>query len=124
MNTADLRMPLAVLVLAAVPALLAAAGGDTRMAEAAMRGDRAAVRALIASAADVNGAQGDGMTALHWAAYNDDVEMARMLVVAGANLRAATRVNSIILKRCWSTARQPRDHGLEDGSGTHARSPC
>jgi ankyrin repeat protein len=84
--------------LAAAPVLCAAvlaAAGDTRVADAAQRGDRAAVRALVKQAADVNGAQGDGMTALHWAVFNDDVEMVRLLVTAGANVRAATRVNAI-----------------------------
>jgi ankyrin repeat protein len=68
---------------------------DTRLVDAAMGGDRMAVRALLKSAADVNTPQGDGMTALHWAASNDDVEMARLLVAAGANVRAATRVSAM-----------------------------
>src|ERR1022692_3024517 len=66
---------------------------DTRVADAAMKGDRAAVVALVKQGADVNGAQGDGMTALHWAATNDDLEMAKALIVAGAKLEAATRID-------------------------------
>jgi ankyrin repeat protein len=49
-------------------------------------------RELLRAGADVNAAQGDGMTALHWAATHDDAELARMLLYAGANLRATTRL--------------------------------
>jgi ankyrin repeat protein len=68
---------------------------DTRLAEAASRNDLAAVRRLIADKADVNGAQGDGMTALHWAAQGDDAEMTRALLAAGAKPAAATRLGGI-----------------------------
>ena len=46
------------------------------LADAVRRGDTDAVRRLVAAKADVNEPQGDGTTALHWAAYNDDVEAA------------------------------------------------
>ena len=59
-----------------------------------MNGDKAAVKALLKSAADVNAAQGDGMTALHWAAMSGDLELAQMLVFAGANVRATTRLGT------------------------------
>ncbi len=65
---------------------------DSPVADAAMRGDRAAVHALIAQGADVNAAQGDGMTALHWAASNRDPGLARMLLDAGADAGAGTRI--------------------------------
>ena len=61
------------------------------MADAAMRRDHAALRALLKQGADVNAAQGDGMTALHWAATHGDVEEARMLIYAGARVDALTR---------------------------------
>ena len=41
--------------------------GKSDVADAAMRGDKAAVRALLAQKADVNAPQADGATALHWA---------------------------------------------------------
>jgi ankyrin repeat protein len=66
--------------------------GTTAVADAAMDGDKAAVRALLQQGADVNAAQGDGFTALHWAAKKGDAELASMLVFGGANVRAATRL--------------------------------
>jgi len=69
----------------------AAPGARKDVADAAMKGDRAAVRALIAQKADVNAPQVDGATALHWAMYRDDAEMADMLIRAGANVKAANR---------------------------------
>ena len=78
----------------AASAGLAEATADAPVAAAAARGDKAAVRTLLKSAADVNAAQGDGMTALHWAAMNGDLELAQMLVFAGANVRATTRLGA------------------------------
>ena len=70
----------------------AAASGP--VADAAMRGDVEAVRVLLEQGADANEAQGDGMTALHWAARHGDEEMARLLITAGANVAAGTRIGS------------------------------
>lgn len=58
-----------------------------------MQKNSAAVRELLKSGNDVNAAQGDGMTALHWAASHGDAELVGMLLVAGANVRATTRLN-------------------------------
>src|SRR5262249_13846129 len=55
-----------------VAAVGAAPADDTRVADAAMRADRAAVRTLVAQGASVNATQPDGTTALHWAARTDD----------------------------------------------------
>ncbi len=62
------------------------------VANAAARGDREAVRELLAGGADVNAAQGDGMTALHWAAERGDGGLAEMLLYAGAALEPVTRI--------------------------------
>ena len=62
------------------------------VAGAAQSRDLAAVKALLQRGADVSEAQGDGMTALHWAAQNGDAELATILRYAGANWRATTRL--------------------------------
>src|SRR3954453_20785922 len=73
-------------------ALLPADGAP--IADAAQQGDRDAVKTLLRQAADVNAAQGDGMTALHWAAMKNDADLAQTLLYAGANIRATTRIGS------------------------------
>lgn len=53
-----------------------------------------AVRELLAEGADPNAAHGDGMTGLHWAAFNGDPEVAGLLVASGAALEARTRLGA------------------------------
>jgi ankyrin repeat protein len=64
---------------------------ESPVADAVMRGDSSRVRLLIKQGLDVNAAQPDGMTALHWAAQRGDVNGAQMLVYAGARIGAVTR---------------------------------
>ena len=59
--------------------------------EAVKTGDAAAVRTLLDRGADVDAAEPDGTTALHWAAHNEDLEVAARLVEAGAEVDATTR---------------------------------
>src|SRR5260370_32197130 len=75
--------------------LLSAAPSDTRLSDAAMQGDKDAVRSLLKQKIDVNAPQGDGTTALHWAAYRDDLEIVKLLLASGANVQAATREGAI-----------------------------
>ena len=87
-------------LLAAIP--VAAAASD--LADAAMNGNREAVRSLLeetgAEAGSrefldyVNEPQIDGSTALHWAAHWDDLDMAELLVQAGADVSAANRAGA------------------------------
>jgi uncharacterized protein len=61
------------------------------VADAVMNGNRAHLQSLIEQKVDVNVAQADGATALHWAVYRDDGESARLLIAAGAKIDAANR---------------------------------
>ena len=67
---------------------------DSPVADAAARGDVETVRSLVRQGADVNAAQGDGMTALHWAAEEGSLELAEVLIHAGARVDARTRLGS------------------------------
>ena len=87
-----MRLGGALAVAVCLSGVLSAQTTRTPVADAAQRGDRAAVKTLLKDAADVNAAQGDGMTALHWASLNGDAELAQMLVYAGANVKAVTRL--------------------------------
>jgi uncharacterized protein len=79
--------------------LSASLASDATLADATEKADRASVRALIKNHVDVNQAQVDGMTALHWAAYHDDIETAKLLVDAKADVKVANRygVNPLAL---------------------------
>jgi uncharacterized protein len=70
----------------------AAPMGRSPVADAAMRRDVETVRTLLRQGADVNGAQGDGMTALHWAATHGDAALTEILLYGGANVKATSRL--------------------------------
>ena len=73
-----------------VPAL--AQDPDLRLVNAVRHDDREAVRALLQEQVDVNLPQPDGATALHWAAYLDDLETADLLLGAGATADATNEL--------------------------------
>ena len=84
------------LILASAAIVIAAgstagAAGKSAVADAAMRGDSAALRTLVEQKADVNAPQVDGTTALHWAVYRDDRDAADLLIKAGARVDAKNR---------------------------------
>ena len=60
------------------------AAPSTELLSAAKAAAAARVEALLGDGVDPNTAQADGATALHWAAYHDDVEMADALLAATA----------------------------------------
>jgi ankyrin repeat protein len=69
---------------------LAGAALDGRLLEAAKNSDKAAIQALLPQHPDVNAADADGSTALHWAVRHDDLETANLLLRGGANVKAVT----------------------------------
>ena len=76
-------------IVLGISALMSAAG-PSEVADAVMKGDRAALRALLQQKADVNAPHVDGATALHWAVYRDDLDAADLLIRAGAKVDAPT----------------------------------
>ncbi len=92
-----MRSRLQLTLLASVIALtlgVARMTATSPIADAAMRSDAAAVRTLIAQGTDVNAPQGDGMTALHWAALNGDLSTVNALLTAGAKTELVTRLGN------------------------------
>lgn len=87
-NPMALSMALAALSLGA----FAAAGASTSVLDAVAAKDKAALRTLLKNGADVNAAMGDGLTAIHQVAIDGDTELAQLLIYAGANLKATTRL--------------------------------
>ena len=67
----------------------AAAPPGVALADAARRADWATVRTLLAEGADADAREGDGSTALHWASYHENREVADLLIRAGAEIDAA-----------------------------------
>ena len=67
---------------------LGAGGSPAQLADATQRGDKEAVLSLLGQQVDINAAQGNGATALHWAVYLDDAETTALLLRAGADVNA------------------------------------
>ncbi|HWY48795.1 MAG TPA: ankyrin repeat domain-containing protein [Bryobacteraceae bacterium] len=115
--------------LAACTAVLAlcvcAYGADSPVSDAAMKGDKAALRTLLDQKADVNAPQTDGATAIQWAAYRDDIEMASLLITAGANVKLANREgatplylasihgNPVMIDKLLNAGADPNERGPE-----------
>jgi ankyrin repeat protein len=78
----DLK-PVAVLLAVLATAGLNAAGPDHRLADAVEQRNASLVASLVKQGADVNAAQPDGATALHWAAHCDDVATIELLLRSG-----------------------------------------
>src|SRR5205085_6938049 len=85
------RSMLSAVVLLIVCTTVLTRGAGSDVADAAMKGDTAAVRKLLLAKSDVNATQVDGASALHWAVYRDNIELVDLLLKAGANVNAANR---------------------------------
>ena len=67
----------------------AAAAAEVPLVAAARSGDVQGVQVLLERAVDVQAAESDGMTALHWAVQRDAVEIVDLLLAAGADVSAS-----------------------------------
>ena len=99
------------LMLAAAGVLaLGSALADSPVADAIQKGRRDVALDLIAKGADVNAAQADGSTPLHWAAYKLDQELVQKLLDRGAKTDAMNEYGSSpiaeAVKGCQSRARE------------------
>ncbi len=74
-----------------VAASAGAAARAVPIVDAAKAEDASTVRTLLEQQVDVNAAEVDGTTALHWAAYQGDAETARLLLAAGARTDVTNR---------------------------------
>jgi ankyrin repeat protein len=74
--------------------LVVAAPIDLRLIQAVKNRDVETARRLLTQRVDVNAAQGDGATALHWAAHRDDLAIADLLVRAGARVNVSDDVGT------------------------------
>lgn len=72
-------------------ALVYGADSAVPLADAAQQQDLRSVRELLSGQIDIDQAQADGMTALHWSVYYDAAEMSQLLVGAGADVNVSTR---------------------------------
>jgi uncharacterized protein len=88
------RMVGKIVILSSLSICVLTAAAPSEVADAVMRGDRAAVEKLLEQHADVNAPQPDGATALHWAVFRSDKTMVDLLIRAGANAKAANRDGS------------------------------
>src|SRR6266853_1075733 len=78
-------------ILFACAAVYVEAATSLPLVDAVKDGNRAGVRSLLQQKTNVNAAEADGTTALHWAVRADDQELIHLLIRAGANARAANR---------------------------------
>jgi ankyrin repeat protein len=72
-------------------ATFSVAADESALLGAIKSGDTVALRALIKQRADVNAAERDGTTALHYAIQRNEPETVELLIGAGANVKTANR---------------------------------
>jgi ankyrin repeat protein len=94
--------------------LVAAAAPAAPLVEAVKRQDKAVTRTLIKQRADVNAADVEGMTALHWAAHWDDIDTVRLLLRAGARAKVANRYGVTPLHEACTVGNLPMIEALLD----------
>ena len=91
------------------------ATGDAPLVDAVKRQDKTVTRTLLKQRADVNAADAEGMTALHWAAHWDDLDTVKLLVNAGAKAKVANRYGVTPLHEACTVGNVPMIEALLDG---------
>jgi uncharacterized protein len=112
----------ALAVLAALSAAAVAAHAADSLPDVAEAGNSATALALVDARADVNAHQDDGTTALHWAAYHDDLPLLRRLLKAGAKANVANDYGSTPLAEAAERA-DPEAIRLLLEAGAEVESP-
>jgi ankyrin repeat protein len=119
-----MRGLLAALAVTIVLSPVASSAATSSLADAAMKQDEAAVRTLLKRKSDVNAPQADGATAIHWAVYHDDLEMADLLIAAGASVKVANRHGATPLAlACINGSLRMIERLLEAGADANERGP-
>ena len=75
-------------------ASMRAIGADSRLMDAVRKGDSASVNTILRTAGnkhDVNAVEPDGTAPLHWAVRANNLQIAEILIRAGANVKIANR---------------------------------
>jgi uncharacterized protein len=120
----SMRVPSLFAIGAISLAMTAFGAAPSPVADAAMKGDRAAVKTLIQQKADVNIPQADGATAIQWAAYKGDAEMADMLIAAGADVKKKSREGATAMYLAGIYGSAPMlDKLLKAGADPNDRGP-
>jgi ankyrin repeat protein len=112
---------LAVLALLLTASSAGAAGEPSSLIAAVRRHDAQAVRTLLARRVDVDARQGDGATALHWAAHMDDLSTVDALIRAGARVNLATDLGvTPLYLACTNRGGAVVERLLDAGAGANA----
>lgn len=73
---------------------LSSVQAESELADLIQNGSRFEAVRLIDEGADINAAQNDGTTPLHWAVYRKDIALVERLLASGANAAVANRFGS------------------------------
>lgn len=70
---------------------------EANLADAIEQQDHRSIGQLLDQRSGINEPQVDGMTALHWAVYHDDLDLTKKLINAGARVNAENRYGALPL---------------------------